>query len=299
MKKIIRRIALLCWLCLAVGMTACGSGGESSSENSRMAMAAEELAGTWIDGEGNMLSLDVEENLYVYRTWYGRIGTGAMYSDDGVLRLEFDNFLYDFEADESGFILRQEGSGKGESLDGLSFTRADSDLPVFSAEMLDGIWQNALGETLVIDTERLQYIACTTESMFGGTISNKDDGKGPYLFLNGFAYPRISADGCSFELFFFPSETQTPDGTFSGVFYKDGNAAEYADIENREFLTQDGRLWYFDGTEYFAVPDGYALGEDGLAYNADGKVFGAGWEAEVFDPATIWGEDWAQSWDKY
>ena len=46
----------------------------------------------------------------------------------------------------------------------------------------------------------------------------------------------------------------------------------------------------------FYLPDGYTVGDDGKAYNADGKVFGAGWEAEIYDPAADWGENWADNW---
>ena len=56
-------------------------------------------------------------------------------------------------------------------------------------------------------------------------------------------------------------------------------------------------MWYYDGAEYFAVPEGYAVGQDGRAYDANGKVYAAGWEFPVYDPGTDWGPDWDQSWD--
>ena len=63
------------------------------------------------------------------------------------------------------------------------------------------------------------------------------------------------------------------------------------------FSEDGGRLWYYDGAEYFAVPEGYAVGQDGRAYDANGKVYAAGWESPVYDPGTDWGPDWDQSWD--
>lgn len=56
-----------------------------------------------------------------------------------------------------------------------------------------------------------------------GTIDNKYEGKGPYLFLNGFAYLCPSADGNSFTLKFQSSDSQSPDGSFDGVFYRNGD----------------------------------------------------------------------------
>ena len=182
-------------------------------------------------------------------------------------------------------------------LDGVSYVPADSDLPEIPLSQLDGMWQNALGETLLIDTARWEYIACSPEGLASGTIYDREDGRGPYLFLNGFAYPRLSQDGSSLALYVTASETQTPDGSYSGVFYRDGDAAAYADLAQAGFSEDGGRLWYYDGAEYFAVPEGYAVGQDGRAYDANGRVYAAGWESPVYDPGTDWGPDWDQSWD--
>lgn len=303
MKKHIKPATLLLSLLLFLNLSACG--GSRSNDNNNTTdtslMAAEDLPGTWIDKNGNVLVLDVVENVYTYRTWYGRIGTGYLTgadNDDEKRRLEFCDFYYDFVKDDDGFTLKQNGSGDGESLDGFHFTTDSSDVPTIPLKTLDGMWQNALGETLVIDTGRMQYISCSSKQMANGALYNKDNGRGPYLFLNGYAYPRISADGNSFELFFAASDTESPDGTFSGVFYRDGKAAEYAKLDSTEFVERDGHLWYYDGVQFFAVPDGYTTGDDGLAYDKNGNVFGAGWEAPVYDPSVDWGDNWAESWEK-
>lgn len=248
MKKYIKMLSLLLAAALAVSLTGCGDSADGGKDSGSL-MAAEELSGLWTDEAGNILRLDTVENTYTYRTWYGRIGSGVLTAaEDGenALQLEFDDFLYDFEASDGGFTLRSQGSGDGESLDGAHFT-SGGEIPDIPLEKLDGMWQNCEGETLVIDTSRMQYIACSKEAVSSGTVVDKQDGKGVYLFLNGFAYPRLDVGGRSLELFFATSDTQSPDGSFSGVFYKDAKADEYADIDKKDFVSQDGHMWYFDG----------------------------------------------------
>ena len=55
-------------------------------------------------------------------------------------------------------------------------------------------------------------------------------------------------------------------------------------------------MCYFDGVQYYALPDGYTVKEDGLAYDGSGNKFAAGWKAEPYDPAVDWGENWAENW---
>ena len=54
----------------------------------------------------------------------------------------------------------------------------------------------------------------------------------------------------------------------------------------------DGHTWYYDGVNYFALPEGYTVAEDGRAYDEDGKVYAAGWTSELYDPSADWGENW-------
>ena len=266
-------------------------------------MTAGDLVGDWSswDGDnGSQLVFDFVNSEYTYRTWYGRIGTGALYGsleNESAVQLEFDDFLYDLVRTEDGFTLHQNGQSAAEDLDGLFFKKSDDIMPDIPLSTLDGLWQNALGETLVVDTGRMEYIAASRGGLSSGTIYDKHDGRGPYLFLNGFAYPRISYDGSSIELFFTPSETQTPDGSFSGVFYTDADAGLYSDIEKAEFTDIAGRLWYYDGVNYFAVPDDYTLDADGYAYDENGNIFAAGWIGDVYDPSEDYGDGWADIWD--
>ncbi len=293
-KGFILLIVLIC-----VSLAACGNNGEDNSTESADYMAADELTGVWADGDKNMLQLDTAQNTYTYRTWYGRIGSGSLITpgnDENVRQLDFDDFYYDFIIADGGFTLRQNGENEEENLNGAHFVRTDGEMVQIPPETLDGMWQNAAGETLVIDTGRMAYIACSKQGISSGTVAEKEDGKGLYLFLNGFAYPRISANGHSFELFFTPSDTQSPDGSYSGVFYKDGKADEYAVIDKKDFVSQDGHMWYFDGVQYYALPDGYTVKDDGFAYDSGGNKFAAGWKSQPYDPAGDWGENWAESW---
>lgn len=297
MKKLLK-IAVLSALILSLCLTACGKNQDADEQPSSY-MSAENLDGTWADENGNTLVLSTADSEYTYRTWYGRIGYGVLAASDedsSRIQLDFCDFYYDFIADENGFTLKSNGHGDGESLDGIHFEYSDGEIPLIPLSNLDGTWQNALGETLVIDSEKMQYISCTSENLSSGTIYNKDDGRGPYLFLNGYAYPRISADGNSFELFFASSDTQSPDGSFCGVFYRDGNVSEYANTEKSEFVEQSGHLYYYDGVNYFALPEGYSIADDGYAYNESGKIFAAGWEQPFYDPASDWGDGWNENW---
>lgn len=299
MKRFIKATSIFVCLFISLGLAACGNNGEDNSPESADYMAADELTGVWADGDKNMLQLDTAQNTYTYHTWYGRIGSGSLITpenDENTRQLDFDDFYYDFLIADGGFTLRQNGENEEENLNGAHFVRTDGEMVQIPPETLDGMWQNAAGETLVIDTGRMAYIACSKQGISSGTVAEKEDGKGPYLFLNGFAYPRISANGHSFELFFTPSDTQSPDGSYSGVFYKDGKADEYAVIDKKDFVSQDGHMWYFDGVQYYALPDGYTVKDDGFAYDSGGNKFAAGWKSQPYDPAGDWGENWAESW---
>lgn len=300
MKKYIRTLSLLLTAVLTISLTGCGSSDADGGKDRKGLMAAKELSGVWTDESGNILRLDTVENTYTYRTRYGRIGSGVLTAaEDGenAPQLEFGDFLYNFEVSDGGFTLRSQGSGGGESLDGARFTPG-GEIPDIPLEKLGGMWQNCEGETLVIDTSRMQYIACSKEAMSSGTLVDKQDGKGVYLFLNGFAYPRLDVGGRSLELFFTAGDTQGPDGSFSGVFYKDAKADEYADIDKKDFVSQDGHMWYFDGVQYYALPEGYTGKDDGFAYDENGNMFAAGKKTAPYNPADDWGEGWVENWEE-
>ncbi len=254
MKKYIRTLSLLLTAVLTISLTGCGSSDADGGKDRKGLMAAKELSGVWTDESGNILRLDTVENTYTYRTRYGRIGSGVLTAaEDGenAPQLEFGDFLYDFEVSDGGFTLRSQGSGGGESLDGARFTPG-GEIPEIPLEKLNGMWQNCEGETLVIDTSRMQYIACSKEAMSSGTVVDKQDGK----------------------------------------------ADEYADIDKKDFVSQDGHMWYFDGVQYYALPEGYTVKDDGFAYDENGSMFAAGKKTAPYNPADDWGEGWAENWEE-
>ncbi len=126
----------------------------------------------------------------------------------------------DNDPEESSFLTEQLGGVQVTSLgalDGVWFN-SDDDLMSWDIIDMDGVWQDAEGETLVIDRNRMEYLACTSEMFRTGTIYDNYDGKGLYLYLNGYAYVCPGTDGFSFTLAFEPSEYEEANGTFTGVF---------------------------------------------------------------------------------
>lgn len=298
MKTYLKKLtALLLTLLLALSLAACGTEDADGDLTDLPAMTAAELTGGWVDDDGNQLVIAPDTGTYDYRTWYGRVGFGTFGVIDDRPLIDYDGFYYDFEPDGDGFILRQNGASDRAGLDGARFGPGESDVYAAELSTLDGIWQDALGETLVIDTGRMQYLAYAPDGMSGGTIRDEGDGLGVYLFLNGRGYFAVSPDGNSFTLFFAPGDTTSPDGTYAGVFYRNGDADLYADLDNAAFYTSSGRLRYYDGENVFFLPDEYTLAADGLAYDSAGNVFAAGWDAPYYDPADDWGDNWADNWD--
>lgn len=128
MKKFFKLSALTVSLMLALNLFSCGSSDEDvvpddnndtpnietsdiSEPDSPLSdlMTKDELVGEWdsfITEAGDQIVLDLVENTYTYRTWYGRIGDGYLYdiADDGV-QLEFGDFVYDFVREDDGFTL--------------------------------------------------------------------------------------------------------------------------------------------------------------------------------------------------
>ncbi|MEI3111914.1 MAG: hypothetical protein V8S71_08925 [Oscillospiraceae bacterium] len=118
MKKI---TALVLALTLALSLTACGGSSDTgadstpndttdTSASSAPSMRAEDLAGGWVDDDGNTLVIDTEDGTYGYRTYYGRVGRGDYTEDAGKPMLDYDNFNYDLLSVDGGLTLRQNGS---------------------------------------------------------------------------------------------------------------------------------------------------------------------------------------------
>ena len=189
---------------------------------------------------------------------------------------------------------REDHSGDAENIDHFTFRRSsDARIDLWELSDLSGVWQNALGETLVIDADRMAYLSYTRLSMGSGTIGDDQDGKGPYLAMNGRIYLSPGLDKDRFTLL-----GQDADGSFSGVFYPYGQAAAYTGLPGASFETdEDGYCrWYSDGHDAFYITGSYTLAEDGLAYRDDGPVYAAGFDPIPYDPAEDWGDSWMSNW---
>lgn len=287
---------------LLLTLTACGSQKHEDAivPNDRSTTAVtvtdpSTIDGTWSSPSGSLLQLNFDEGIYTFQTYTGRIGSGEYQEVDGRPMIDFDGFLYDFLLRDDGVLVpKQNGSSdSAESIGGFTFRRYSADVEGWDLNRLNGLWQNALGETLLIDTDRMEYRAFAPEVMCSGALVDQNDGKGPYLNLNGYAYICPGADFNRFMLQFIKSNVDEPNGHFSGIFYRDGNAEAYIVPDKAEFTVDgDDRVWYSDGVDRFYLGDQYAVSNDGYAYDAKGNLFAAGFEPEDYDPAEDWGEDW-------
>lgn len=254
------------------------------------------LEGKWVTPSGSVLMFDTEEKRYCYETYTGRCGTGEISLVDNEPMIFFDGFLYNFTLRDDGVLFpNQNGSSdSAESIHRFTFKKDDTaEIHTRGIYDLQGIWQNVEGEAISIDPDKMEYVACTKESMSSGTIYDNNDGKGLYLALNGgYAYICPAPDNNRFILKFSSAKPEENDGTFSGVFYRNGDFASYVDLKVAKFTETDGVVTYFDGMDTFYLGEDYTIKDDGLAYDQNGHLFKAGYEAPYYDPATDWGEGW-------
>lgn len=205
MKKL-SRLAVM--LALVLALTACSGGADAPSpdeqtEGQHPVTDAAELEGQWTSPSGNILSFSADQGRYTYQTFTGRTGQGPYDAAADVPTIDFDGFLYDFILRDDGVLLpNQNGSGgDAESIDHFTFRRSsDAWINLWELSDLSGVWQNALGETLVIDADRMAYLSYTRLSMGSGTIGDDQDGKGPYLAMNGRIYLSPGLDKDRFTL---------------------------------------------------------------------------------------------------
>ena len=162
MKKI---TALVLALTLALSLTACGGSSDTgadstpndttdTSASSAPSMRAEDLAGGWVDDDGNTLVIDTEDGTYGYRTYYGRVGRGDYTEDAGKPMLDYDNFNYDLLSVDGGLTLRQNGSSDREGLDGAHFGQGESELYEWPIDELGKPWSLTLAGWNIWPTAR-------------------------------------------------------------------------------------------------------------------------------------------------
>ena len=253
------------------------------------------------------LYFNSEGGYYAYREERTcRGGQGAFSDVNGRPMIEFNGLLYGFLLRDDGVLLPdrngESGNDSDYTINRFTFSRDDeAEFLMCDDSNWDGMWQNAAGETIVIDTSRGQYIAASPKHYSGGTVGNNNDGMGFYLYDNGErAYICAGSDGNSFRLIGGNySYRYSGDGHWDGVFYRDGNIEAYTDPSQTKFTDQSEFIWYFDGVSTYGLGYNYKIGDDGLAYfSDDGLIFPAGWIPEQpYNPADNWGEDWMNNWD--
>lgn len=265
-------------------------------EDQRQVTDASELEGKWSSPSGNILYFVADEGCYYYQTFSGRTGQGRYDTSGDVPMIDFDGFLYDFILRDDGVLLpNQNGSGDAESFDHFTFTRSDARVDVWDIAQLDGVWQNALGETLVIDSQRMEYLSYTRLSAGSGTIVDAGDGKGPYLTMDGFhAYisPGLEADR-----FALLPDGET-DGDFSGVFYPYGQVAAYTGLRGPALSWTRTTCAAGTATDTTPSTSPAATPSTRTAWpiGRTGPVYAAGFDPVDYDPAEDWGENWMNNW---
>ena len=121
----------------------------------------------WQGDDGSQLLLDLPNGCYTYRTWYGRVGTGSLVRDGDNLVLSFGDLTgendYCLIREGRGFrpvLLSGQEGGAWSGLNGLHFGPAQGEAAAFDSNVLDGVWQNALGYALAFDIQRMRVVAC-------------------------------------------------------------------------------------------------------------------------------------------
>ena len=168
-------LPLVLALLLLLSLTACD---DSSSDDPKSGyetvMDMEFLDGMWsIDGTSR-LYFDSEEGFYAYRTGWGLGGRGEFELSEASGRpmIFFNGFLYNFLLCDDGVLLpNRNGEGSGLTIHRHTFLRDDeAEIVEWDKSNWDGMWQNALGETIVIDSSLMQYIACSPDYSMSGTM---------------------------------------------------------------------------------------------------------------------------------
>ena len=243
-------LPLVLALLLLLSLTACGdSSSDDPQSGYETVMDMEFLDGMWsIDGTSK-LYFDSEAGFYAYRTGWGLGGRGEFELSEASGRpmIFFNGFLYNFLLRDDGVLLpNQNGEGSGLTIHRHTFLRDDkAEIVEWDKSNWDGMWQNALGETIVIDSSLMQYIACSPDYSMSGTMNDEGEGMGLYLYDNGTrAYLCPSDDGNSFTLSAERFGRYGDDQHFDGVFYRNADFYTYTDMENAEFYEDEYSTFY-------------------------------------------------------
>ena len=176
-------LPLVLALLLLLSLTACGdSSSDDPQSGYETVMDMEFLDGMWsIDGTAK-LYFDSTEGFYAYRTRWGLGGRGEFELSEASGRpmIFFNGLLYNFLLRDDGVLLpNRNGEGSGLTIHRNTFLRDDeAEIVEWDKSNWDGMWQNALGETIVIDSSLMQYIACSPDYSMSGTMDDEGEGMG-------------------------------------------------------------------------------------------------------------------------
>ena len=190
MKKWKKYGAFMFAVVMCLSLAACGSSDSiaaSSEETENAEGDSEELVtdaasldGMWSINGGTKLYFDSGGGYYIYRSYYGVGGRGEMSEspEDGKPMMTFNGFMYDFVLRSDGVLMpNQNGDGDGLNIHRNTFKRDDTTkLAEWEANNWDGMWQNAVGETIVIDTANMIYTASSPDYSMDGTLGDEGEG---------------------------------------------------------------------------------------------------------------------------
>ena len=299
----------LCAL-LMLGLIGCGSSDidlalpDEVEKGNTLVTDVTFLDGMWsVDGQ-DILYIDSANGYYIFHSRYGPTGRGE-FSNDRKPMINYNGFLYDFYLSKDGDLLPNQNGAGGDmpDMDHYTFRRDDeAEIRMWELDNYDGMWQNAAGETIVIDAALGEYSADSAGYSENGNVGDKGKGMGLYLYeYDGYAYICPSADGNSFTISGGFPERYGDDGHFDGVFYRNGDIEAYTELSNAEFYeaVYPGCVWYFDGVNTYFLGDKYEIADDGFAYySEDGSIYPAGWLPEqTCEPADGWGDDMTDGLD--
>lgn len=301
-----KQLVLFLALALCLGLTACGDTESDDTQSGyETVMDMEFLDGMWsIDGTAK-LYFDSTEGFYAYRTRWGLGGRGEFELSEASGRpmIFFNGLLYNFLLRDDGVLLpNRNGEGSGLTIHRNTFLRDDeAEIVEWDISNWDGMWQNALGETIVINSSLMQYIACSPDYSMSGTMDDEGEGMGLYLYDNGTrAYLCPGDDGNSFTLSAERFGRYGDDQHFDGVFYRNADFYAYSSSDDSGSLItmEEGQLYsaaygyfnYGEGMEYLWYEDGGHLTEDDEPDPSEDEV--PDWNGRLGgDPDSYW------SWD--
>ena len=217
-----KQLVLFLALALCLGLTACGDTESDDTQSGyETVMDMEFLDGMWsIDGTAK-LYFDSTEGFYAYRTRWGLGGRGEFELSEASGRpmIFFNGLLYNFLLRDDGVLLpNRNGEGSGLTIHRNTFLRDDeAEIVEWDISNWDGMWQNALGETIVINSSLMQYIACSPDYFTrNGLEINAAVERGTFLLEDGVcSYSGLgdgyNTDDCYWEI------TKNGDYTHDGI----------------------------------------------------------------------------------